>query len=312
MNNKIVQILVILLISLNTNIAMGDEMKNSFFTWDDFVKNFAGQLVSAQDVFTNMTKSGLTENAILKFDFHFISNNSTKIKALHTFLKDHYLYTFEPIFEREDKLWELTGLSNGFPVTSDNLMYWVLDMYKRGYEFDSQLDGYGAPYDPAKQILPDFSAEKEDYYFDLALDRYDAGDLSGAIINWSQVLKINPKEVNSYYSRAIVKAQLYTWKSALKDYDLAIEIAPDFTSALLNRGSLRDENEDYNGAIQDYDRVINNSNSDAEDRKKAYFNKGNTHYNLSNSSEACKHWKKASELGADYAREQMQKFCEKF
>ena len=122
MKNKIAIILMLLLISLSTNLAKGDEMKNSFFTWDDFVDDFGRQMTSAEDVFTNMTKGGLKENSLLKFDFHFISNDRNNIEALHEFLKERYLYTFESIIEREDKLWELTGLTNGIPVTSDNLM----------------------------------------------------------------------------------------------------------------------------------------------------------------------------------------------
>jgi len=310
MKNKIATLLIVLLF-LNTNIVMGEKMENSYFTWDAFVTNFGGQMVSAEDVFSNMSKGGLKNNSILKFDFHFISNNRKNIEALKVFLQDHYLYTLEPIIEREDKLWELTGLTNELPITSDNLMYWVLDMYKRGYEFDSELDGYGAPYDPNEQKLADFNKEKEDYYFDLGIKRYNAGDLSGALINWSNVLEINNVEVNSYYSRAIVKNELYTWKSALKDYDKAIEIAPNFISALLNRGSLKDENEDYEGAIRDYELVINNKKSNEDDLQKAYFNRGNTHFNLNNKIDACKDWKKSGELGAEYANERIQKYCEK-
>ena len=311
MKGKVAIILVVLLVILNTNLVRGKEMKNSFFRWDDFVDDFGGQMVSAEDVFINMTKGGLKENTLLKFDFHFISNDKKNIEALMEFLKDHYLYTFKPIIERKDKLWELTGLTNELPVTSDNLMYWVLDMFKRGYEFDSEFDGYGAPYDPKEQKYPDFSKDKEDYYFDLALDRYNTGDLSGSIINWSNVIKINGKDVDSYYSRAIVKDELYTWKAALKDYDKAIEIAPNFISALLNRGSLKDENEDYKGAIQDYELVMNNKKSNNDDLKKVYFNLGNTYLNLDDKTKACKHWKKSSKLGADYANEQIQKHCER-
>ena len=310
MKNKIATLLIVLLF-LNTNIVMGEKMENSYFTWDAFVENFGREMVSAEDVFNNMTKGGLKNNSILKFDFHFLSSDRKNIESLKVFLQEHYLYTFKPIIEREDKLWELTGLTNGLPVTSDNLMYWVLDMYKRGYEFDSELDGYGAPYDPKEQNFPDFSKDKEDYYFDLGLERYNAGDLSGALINWSNVLEINNKEVNSYYSRAIVKNELYTWKSALKDYDIGIEIAPNFISAILNRGSLKDENEDYEGAIQDYELVISNKKSNADDLQKAYFNRGNTYFNLNNKTDSCKDWEKSRELGAEYANERIQEYCEK-
>ena len=61
-----------------------------------------------------------------------------------------------------------------------------------------------------------------------------------AIINWTLVFIINPNEPNAYYSKAIVKNEFYTWKSVLRDYDKAIEIAPDFISALTNIGAIAD------------------------------------------------------------------------
>lgn len=311
MKNKLNLVYVGLLMIVISTLAKGKSMENSFFTWDDFVEGFGSQMVSAQDVFSNMSKGGLKESSLLKFDFHFLSDNRKNLDALEAFVREHYLYSLQPIIKRDDNLWELSGETNEFPVTSENLMYWALDMYKRGYEFDSEFDGYGAPYDPDKQQMPDLGKNKEDHYFNLGLDRYNAGDLSGAIINWSNVIAINDKEVNSYYSRAIVKDELYTWKSALKDYDKAIEIAPNFISALLNRGSLKDENKDYEGAIKDYELVIANKKSNDDDLRKAYFNSGNTYLNLNNNTEACKNWKKSSELGADYANERIEKFCEK-
>ncbi len=299
-----------LLIISTVNFAQGIEMKNSFFTWDNFVANFNGQIDSSDSIYQSMVKAGLNEYALLKFDFHFVSNNKQNIEELSDFIQKSYLYELKPIIERDDKLWELSGVTNSFPVTRENLRYWILDMYKRGYEFDAELDGYGAPFDPKKQSFPEFGKEKEDYYFDLGIDRYNSGDLSGAIINWNIVLKINDKDENSYYSKAIVKDELYTWKAALKDYDKAIEIDPNFISALLNRGSLKDENKDYAGAIKDYELVINNKNSDEDVLRKAYFNRGNTYFNLENTRQACVDWSKSAELGAEYAIERLEQYCE--
>jgi tetratricopeptide (TPR) repeat protein len=148
-----------------------------------------------------------------------------------------------------------------------------------------------------------------EYYFDEGIDCYEKGDLSGAIFNWSLVIAIDPKDPNAYYSRAIVKNELYTWKSALKDYDKAIEIAPNFASALVNRGSLKDENGDYLGAIEDYEKVLQLDKAEIENKQQAYFNLGNTYLNLKNKGKACENWNKALELGADYAEERINEYC---
>lgn len=304
------QILTLLILTISFIANGQNNMENNFITWDNFVERFGKEMVSAQDVYNQMVKSGLEENSLAKFDFHFISNKKENLEQLQSFLQKHYPYEIKSIKDIENRLWELNGLTNEIPVTEDNLLYWGLDMYKRGYEFDAKLDGYGAPFDPKDQLFPDFNNEKEDFYFDKGVDCYNSGDLSGAIINWTIVLEINPKEPNSYYSRAIVKNELYTWKSAIKDYDKAIELAPDFISALTNRGSLKDENGDYKGAIEDYEKVISMENVDLEDKQMAYFNKGNSEFNLGNKKNACEDWKKAYQIGAEYALERINEHCE--
>lgn len=288
---------------------MGNESENEYFTWDAFSANFGKQMASSEDVFNSMFKRGLRDFSMLKFDFHFVSNKKENLEKLAAFLGQSYPYSLETVFQRDDGLWELTGLTNEFPVTSDNLLYWALDMYKRGYEFDSEFDGYGAPLDPKEQTFPDFDATKESFYFDAGVEHYNANNLSGALINWTNVIKINNKDPNAYYSRAVVKNELYTWKSALRDYDKAIEIAPNFIDAILNRGSVKDENGDYEGAISDYNLVLKADNLDDDNRQKAHFNRGNTYFNINQENKACEDWRKAREFGAEYADERISKYC---
>ena len=301
--------LLTLLLLITTLTACGQKkMENKFFTWDNFVDNFGKEMVSAEDVHNNMVKSGLKDNFLTKMDFTFISDKKENLIKLGEFIKAHYPYTIQEVKKYED-LWEINGETNEIPITADNLLYWALDMYKRGYEFDAKLDAYGGPFDPKDQKFPDLDTSKADYYFDKGVECYEKGDLSGSIINWSLTLNINPKEPNSYYSRAIVKNELHTWKSALRDYDKAIEIAPDFVSSLTNRGSLKDENGDYSGAIDDYNKVLSINKVDLENKQQAYFNRGNSKFNLKDKKGACEDWKKALELGADYAKERLDEHC---
>lgn len=279
-------------------------MENTYFTWDDFTNSFGKEMVSAEDVYENMKKNDLTDFTYTKLDFHFLSDKKEKLEKLNEYLKSNYGYSFEE-YATWEGVFELRGKTNLFPITKDNLMYWALDMAKRGYEFDCKFDAYGAEIDKEPK-LPVFDKAKEDYYFDKAIDFYNSNNLSASIANWTIVLKINPKEVNSYYSRAIVKNELYTWKSAIADYDKTIELAPDFTSAIMNRGTVKDENGDYDGALKDYYRVLELEPKNAM----TYFNIGNTKYNQEKKSEACENWRKAKGLGAEYAQEKINKYCE--
>jgi tetratricopeptide (TPR) repeat protein len=286
----------------------GGQMDDRFLTWDDFVKNFGRELQIAAEVHERMVAGGLQDNCLSKFDFVFVSNKKEKLEPLRDFIRSHYPYSVASPQPAEEG-WELCGATDEIPITADNLKYWALDMSKRGYEFDARFDQYGAPFDPKNQRFPDLIASKEDFWFDRAIEQHEAGDLSGALMTWSHVIAINPRNADAYYSRAIVKNEVHTWKAALHDYDAALEIAPNFLSALTNRGSLKDDNGDHRGAIADYDTVIELGAEDLDNTLKAYFNRGNAKLNLHDKDGACEDWKKALELGADYAQARIGEHC---
>ena len=284
-------------------------MENSFITWENFAQNFGKELAIAEDVYHRMVDNGMMEYTLARFDYHFVSDKKEKLEPLRKYLEEHYPYEHKSIQEIEDEKWELNGVTNELPVTLENLQFWAIDMYKTGYEFDAIIDGYGAMIDPKNIKIAEFNPNLEDEYFNQAVKDYNNGNTSGAIINWSSALLINPKDPSSYYSRAVAKNELYTWKAALDDYNKAIDLAPNHLDALLNRGALKDENGDPQGAIEDYNTVISIDNLDPEVIQIAYYNRGNTKYKMNDLAEACKDWKTALDLGAEYAKENIEKFC---
>jgi tetratricopeptide (TPR) repeat protein len=301
-------ILTLILLLTTLTVCGQKKMENNFITWDNFNDGFGKEMVSAEEVFGNMVKSGLKDNSLTKMDFTFISNKKENLQKLGEFLKTHYPYSVQEI-KSYGKLWEINGETNEIPLTADNLLYWGLDMYKRGYEFDSKLDAYGGLFDPKDQKFPTLDTLKAEHYFEKGVDCYNNGDLSGAIFNWTLAIAVNPKNPNAYYSRAIVKNELCTWKYALKDYDKSIDIAPKFVSALINRGGLKDENGDYQGAIADYETVLKLDKLEIEGKQQAYFNLGNTYFNLKDKKKACENWNRALENGAEYAKERINEYC---
>jgi tetratricopeptide (TPR) repeat protein len=282
-------------------------VSNRFFTWDDFVENFGAEMRIACEVYESMAGNGLKDTCLCKFDFTFVSDRKENLERLAELLRDSYAYTVTGI-EFVEEQWELNGETDEIAVTEDHLLYWALDMAKRGYELDAKFDAYGAPFDPANQHFPDLSPARERFWFNQAVDQYDAGNKCGALIGWSHAIAINPRNAVAFYSRAIVKNELYTWKSALRDYDAALEIDPEYFAALINRGSLKADNADHQGAMEDYDAVIRLAPDDS-DKATAYFNRGNSKLALQDRAGACADWKQAQALGAEYAKDRIARNC---
>lgn len=279
-------------------------MPNTFHTQYDFNTYFGKEMVSATSVYEHRQKSGMKDNSLAVYDFIFISDAYEKLKSLGDFLSSNYNYQIREITYR-DGYYELAGDSMQFPVDEENLLYWAIDLYCKGYEFDCKLDGYGATGDPNNQIFPDLNASRYDEYFELAMEAYNHRNLGMAFIHFSTAIKINARDPNAWYSRAIIKDELYTWKSARRDYDKAIELAPGFTGAIVNRAANKDEAGEYADAIKDYTTVIELEPQNSM----AYFNRGNSKFNLNDKKGACKDWHLAKGLGASYAQDKIDKNC---
>lgn len=278
-------------------------MKKRFFPQDEFNDSYASQMASANDVYALRKKSGIEDYILAEYDFTFISDDEKKLEDLSKFLSEFYKYKIREI-KLVNENWQLDGDATAFPVDDDNLMYWALDLYCKGFEFDCRLDGYGAVAD-FNLGFPKMEKKLYEYYFDLGLEAYNNRNLGMAIINWTTAIKIDPNDPNTWYSRAIAKDELHTWKAARRDYDKAIELAPNFTSAIVNRAANKDEAGDYDEAIEDYSKVIELE----PNNEMAYFNRGNSKFNKKDQKGACADWIKAKELGATYAEERLIKYC---
>ena len=279
-------------------------MQNRFLTQVEFNNNFSKEMASAIDVYEARKKSGLEDYSLATYDFIFISNTKDKLVSLADFLRTNYEFKTNNVKDRGD-YWELTGDATEFPVDENNLMYWALDLYCKGYEFDCKLDGYGAMGDPKNQLFLELDSIPDDYYFDKAMAAYNNRNLGMAFVYFSTEIKINPNDPNAWYSRAIIKDELYTWKAARRDYDRAIELAPNFVDAIVNRAANKDEAGEYSEAIEDYTKVLEIDSENAM----AYFNRGNSKFNIEDKRGACEDWSKAKDLGDDSAQERIDKNC---
>ena len=83
------------------------------------------------------------------------------------------------------------------------------------------------------------------------------------------------------------------YKEALNDFNLSIELDPNFEQPYYYRGNLKFSNGDYQGALADYSKAIELNPGFAE----AYRNRGDLYQSINQASKACPDWKKARDLG---------------
>ncbi|MEZ4751190.1 MAG: tetratricopeptide repeat protein [Bdellovibrionota bacterium] len=77
------------------------------------------------------------------------------------------------------------------------------------------------------------------HFYEEGVARFDAGDYSGAIGQYTEALKYNPKSFHVFYSRGSAKFELKNYRGALKDYKEALKLEPKsartyFFSAIAN------------------------------------------------------------------------------
>lgn len=93
-------------------------------------------------------------------------------------------------------------------------------------------------------------------FYNRGLEKHNAGDLDGAIADYSEALKRDPNDADSWNNRANAKNAKGDRESALPDYARAIELDPANHTYYLNRAGVRRFLDDLDGAMSDFNRVL--------------------------------------------------------
>jgi len=155
------------------------------------------------------------------------------------------------------------------------------------------------------------NAESAKSYFMRAEQKFNSGDLYGAIADYSKVIAINPPyNVNTgyaYNNRGNVKEELEDYNGAIADYNKAIEINPKHANAYYNRGSVKAIYlQDYYGAISDLSKAIEIDPRD----KSAFKNRGSSKKLIGDMKGACADWREAVSLGHENAGNLLRNQCQ--
>ena len=99
-----------------------------------------------------------------------------------------------------------------------------------------------------------------------------AGQLSQAILNYDEAVRLDPSNANVLIDRGIALTRMGQFNRAILDFDQAIRLAPNDDTPLFNRGNANSAKRQFDRAIQDFSEAIRLN----PDNQAAYNNRGLT------------------------------------
>ncbi|WP_239679691.1 tetratricopeptide repeat protein, partial [Brachyspira hyodysenteriae] len=119
------------------------------------------------------------------------------------------------------------------------------------------------------------------------LERYEE-----SIVDFNEVIKLDPKNVEAYFYRGVSKAKLEKYEESIIDFNEVITFNPNDEKAYFNRGLSKAQLERYKKAIVDFNKVIKlNPKNEI-----AYLARGISNYELKKYEEAIVDFNKAIKL----------------
>jgi len=119
-----------------------------------------------------------------------------------------------------------------------------------------------------------FGQTTADEWIKKADEYFDKGDYTNAITAYSEAIKKDNTNFDSYWGRGIAYYQIKNYNSAIADYNAALKINPNDDDILICRGSVYFDRKEYNAAVADYNAALKinpNNVFGYWSRAKAYF-----------------------------------------
>ncbi len=146
---------------------------------------------------------------------------------------------------------------------------------------------------------------KPEDYLSRGDDFYQSNEYELALKAYDKAIELKPDFAAAWYNRGVALGELGRYEEALKAYDKAIELKLDFAAAWDSRGVALDELGRHDEALEAHDKAIELK----PDYARAWYNRGVTLGKRGRHDEALKAIDKAIELKPDYAEAWFHKAC---
>lgn len=118
-----------------------------------------------------------------------------------------------------------------------------------------------------------------------------------AIRDYNRAIEINPNVFDAYFNRGLENKTLKRYKAAIEDFSKSIELSPTSAQAYFSRGAAKYDSQQIEAAIKDYDRAIKIK----PNYPIALNNRGLAKSRLGNDDAAIKDFDRAIKLDRSYA-----------
>jgi tetratricopeptide (TPR) repeat protein len=180
-------------------------------------------------IYSNPTLSGMSGGPVL--------NEAGELVAIHG------------LGDRAGKKGELEKLGRNLGIVVENFGSEAVAM---GVQLDQQIN--------AAPPNPNLTASD---YFLRASTKYDQNDYEGAIADYTEAIRIDPRNADAYNGRGLAKAKnyikainSYDLVAAIADYNKAININPNIAAFYSNRAAAYQQQNKYKEALIDYSKAI--------------------------------------------------------
>jgi len=125
------------------------------------------------------------------------------------------------------------------------------------------IDGAIADYTESIRLNPKESSA----YFNRAFAREAKGDLDGAIADYTEAILLNPSDATAYNNRGISRKAKGELGAAIMDYSEAVRLDPQYAEAYMNRGLARQKLGELSGALGDYEQYLKSGAGHSNDNQ---------------------------------------------
>jgi tetratricopeptide (TPR) repeat protein len=136
--------------------------------------------------------------------------------------------------------------------------------------------------------------------------RYFEFNVSAALKHYNEAIKLKPNYRDALYMRAASNAELGKYRDALRDYEAVLEIDPELAAAKYNMAVIYLQADQYSKAAE----ILENIDATKLDKPADYYyHIAEAQYFAGNKVDACANYAMAAELGDVESRENHLRYC---